>query len=828
MGESTMIKKFSFQAAITALLCLLAVFVFGFSGQPAAAEIDDQPLNNFWGVDGIASAQTNNFNAQVWAIEQIGNVMYVGGKFTDVRGGATRYPRPYIAAFEASTGKWLDWWTPDFNGPVYALRASADGSTLFVGGEFTTVNGANVPAFAAIDPITGDNVTSWTTRVNGGGPAVVREIKLGDDGQLYVVGGFNNASQNGQVISQSNAVRINPSTGAIDTGWRPDINGGGVWDVAFGSNRVYLGGFFTNLNNKSGTFRFGPVRQSDGGQVSGVNGYTPNEDVNGTRGRVYALAAVNGSVFVAGEEHAVQVLNESDLSRRYVHFTGQPANEGWALSGGGDYQDLEVVGNRVYASCHCWNQHLDADNGNLYPTTAPGPGTWTPVRSVIAYNANTGKKIDSFAPILNGSSGVWAIKGHSTDGCLWVGGQLTQSGGRPAYNLARLCDSAGPGPAAGPPVQPPADPPPPAPTACTALLEGSNIRLSWGPSDGADRYVVRRSRNGGSLSWLARVDAPGVSRLDTSTVVGSSYAYTVEAINSDGTSARTDCGPAITIPSQGISAPASCTATVGATEYTITFAGVANANRYVIRRSRDGGAPSWLGRVTAPGTSFTRDLPPLGSVYTYTIEAISGSGEVSLPTSCGTIDRTSVLGGAIAPTSCVATQTSATRYDLSWTPAANDNAVRYVVRRSRDGGAYGWAGSITAPGTSFTNTAPAGSSYAYTVEARGADGSVAVTNCVTEPLPDDSAIAPVSCSATAVNGGTAVQLNWVRAANDNAEFFIVRRSRNGNDFSWAGRIDAPGTSFTNNAPAGSYTYTVESRGADGSVASVTCEPSIQL
>ncbi|NNE94889.1 MAG: hypothetical protein HKN24_02570, partial [Acidimicrobiales bacterium] len=125
--------------ALTALVMGIATLVaIVWAAAPVDAEIASTPNNNYWGVAGLGPSQTTDFNAQVFAIEQIGNVMYVGGKFTDVRGGAALYPRPYIAAFEASTGRWLDWWTPDINAPVFALRASPDESTLFVGGEFTS------------------------------------------------------------------------------------------------------------------------------------------------------------------------------------------------------------------------------------------------------------------------------------------------------------------------------------------------------------------------------------------------------------------------------------------------------------------------------------------------------------------------------------------------------------------------------------------------------------------------------------------------------------------------------------------------------------------
>lgn len=161
----------------------------------------------------------------------------------------------------------------------------------------------------------------------------------------------------------------------------------------------------------------------------------------------------------------------------------------------------------------------------------------------------------------------------------------------------------------------------------------------------------------------------------------------------------------------------------GPADHTISWDSVGAAERYVVRRSRDGGTNWWLASVTKPTTSLARTLPPLGSVYTYMVEAISSTGALSPRTPCGTIDRTAVLPAAVAPVSCTATQTDLATYEVSWTPAGDDNAVRYVVRRGRDGGPFGWAGRVDPPGTVFVNNGvPTGSSYQYTVETQAGDG----------------------------------------------------------------------------------------------------------
>ncbi|MEZ5340354.1 MAG: hypothetical protein R2706_02595 [Acidimicrobiales bacterium] len=85
------------------------------------------------------------------------------------------------------------------------------------------------------------------------------------------------------------------------------------------------------------------------------------------------MAAVGDLVFVGGEEHFLEVLHASDLSRAHVYLTGSdPATGTYSLQGGGDFQDFEVVGDRLYVSCHCWSSVFDPDNAAaLFPHPTP-------------------------------------------------------------------------------------------------------------------------------------------------------------------------------------------------------------------------------------------------------------------------------------------------------------------------------------------------------------------------------------------------------------------------------------------------------------------------
>lgn len=141
-------------------------------------------------------------NAQVFALEQGGSTIYAGGAFRTVRraGTQTNVTRFNIMSFSATTGT-LTSFAPNFNGQVSAIRAS--GSSLYVGGSFSTVNGTSRRALAKISATTGALDPSFNPAVPSGSVSEVRLI----GGRLIVSGNF-----------PKKLAALNPVTGA-DTGY---------------------------------------------------------------------------------------------------------------------------------------------------------------------------------------------------------------------------------------------------------------------------------------------------------------------------------------------------------------------------------------------------------------------------------------------------------------------------------------------------------------------------------------------------------------------------------------------------------------------------------
>ena len=683
----------------------------------ASAEIDDQPLNNSWGVSGLDNGVTN-VDSQVWAIEQIGNVIYVGGMFTEVKGGPTTYPQPYLAAFHADTGRWIDWWRPTINAPVYNLQASPDGSRLFVGGEFTQVNGISRNAFVALDPVTAEIDTTWPTLVSGGGPAIVRAFDLvGDD--LYIAGSYSTIAFNGAQEAASQVARVNVNTGSIDSTFKPIITGGSVWGVAASPvmDRVYIAGFFDAVNGDSNRSDAAVLDGTTGAPVPGLYHIHQNSNVNGRYQQDVVWA--DNKVFIGGSQHNVHVYDEATFTLLHTHMTRN----------GGDIQDLEVSpdGQRVYVSCHCWNWNYEYAGLQTWSTPHPD-STQHPVRGVYAIDAATGHHDPSFYVDMTGQAGPWGLHVNPSDGCLWLGGDMTTvNNGTPVNRLVRMCDSNGPGPAAGPQMTPPAPP------ACTATINGSNVDIAWSTVDFASDYVV--FRNG-----------------------------------------------------------------------------------------------SWAGSVPDPGTTWTDSNAQVGPSYTYSVATRSGGVLSNPPVTCAPTINLADVFAPVAPTSCTAVETANGEIQIDWVRAPNDNATNFIVYRSRNGGNMFWAGNIPEPNTTFLNTnVSINNTYAYEVLTRnGNESATTRTPCGSVLVGANSGpVAVTSCSVALVGGNG--QVDWVRAPNDNADAFIIYRSRNGGTPSWAARVDLPAaTSWTdsNIAAGNTYTYSVVTRTGTASSVATVCGPTI--
>ena len=490
-------------------------------------EILAEPIASY-GVRGLEPSLSTKEDQEVWAIEQIGGTIFAGGRFSEVinrRNAEVVHDQPFIAAFDADTGTFIDFWRPDLDGAVFSMEASPDGSRLFVGGEFTNVDGIpHTSGLVALDPQTGHVDPTWRASLEKRfvvGPPTVRNMVVAN-GWLYVVGNFTTALTfpNLDAVNVKNSARVSVTNGALDTGWKPQITGGAAWGVAVSpdNTRVYLVGKFTDVNGTADSAWFHTVNTSNAASVGGLQPLTFFHSQRDQRD----VIAVGDRVWVGGAQHYLQMLDAGDLSLIEGLFTGTGPPPG-GLTGGGDTQDLELVGDRIYTTCHCW---LDGGS-RLWEHGPDGLGGFEAIPldyawGNMAFDSQTGEYISQFGSDpddFQGELGGWAIHGGA-DGCLWFGGDFNDAttGGQYPNGIMKQCPEDGPGPNSPPISQAAADTTSPStPTNVAVTLKtNQRVQITWGASSDNDAvagyYVYRDGQQivGTAGTKLLYTESPGI------------------------------------------------------------------------------------------------------------------------------------------------------------------------------------------------------------------------------------------------------------------------------------------------------------------------------
>lgn len=142
------------------------------------------------------------------ALAGLGDRMYAGGLFDRVEQGGVESGRSQLMAFDRGTGQLSARFAPRLaGGQVWALAADPATNSVYVGGKFTTVDGVARGALAKLDATTGALDTSFRPPFRTGQVNDVELVEVGGVKHLVVAG--NTARK---------VTSLNPVTGG-DDGW---------------------------------------------------------------------------------------------------------------------------------------------------------------------------------------------------------------------------------------------------------------------------------------------------------------------------------------------------------------------------------------------------------------------------------------------------------------------------------------------------------------------------------------------------------------------------------------------------------------------------------
>ncbi|MFT7600471.1 MAG: hypothetical protein ACI8TP_003413 [Acidimicrobiales bacterium] len=341
----------------------------------------------------------------------------------------TTHSQAYLAAFDRTSGVWDPSFNPILNGPVHAIEPSPDGSMLYVGGEFTTINGVVTGPMAAINPSTGQVIPSFVVSV--GETAAERAIVLDIDAvgsQVYVGGDFGSVNDTNQL----HLARLNAATGAVDAAFTPNIAGGSVMAVEVSrDSRVFVGGQFNQVDGDLGHEFFTGL--SSAGRLLPQEEF--DQRILSENPIVFDILEAGDIVYIASQSNLLTLVDQQTLAkeRTYGPDVANADTPEWYKSS--DYQALLAIGSEVIAGNHSrWIGEPKANlpNGHIDSAT----GQVAPVNLVAKFQSN-GDHIASYLPSeLDG--GVWALD-DAGGGCIWIGGNLRVDG-REDWNLGRVCE----------------------------------------------------------------------------------------------------------------------------------------------------------------------------------------------------------------------------------------------------------------------------------------------------------------------------------------------------------------------------------------------------
>lgn len=183
---------------------------------------------------GTAARTALQVDGSVHATLQANSRTYIGGQFTQA-GGRARLN----AAAVLSDGRPDPEWRPQVNGTVRAMAVSADRSTIFLGGDFTRVDGVKQRHLAAVDATTGDVVPGFVASVT----RPVLSLAVAGD-WLYVGGAFQRVND----ILIPRLARVSITDGTVDETFAPTPDGkvrGLV--VSPDQSRLYAAGTFRSI-----------------------------------------------------------------------------------------------------------------------------------------------------------------------------------------------------------------------------------------------------------------------------------------------------------------------------------------------------------------------------------------------------------------------------------------------------------------------------------------------------------------------------------------------------------------------------------------------------
>ncbi len=339
---------------------------------------------------------TYQTNGRVEQIVISGDTAYLVGKFTSVRPagaalGTGEVARNNAAAVSLSTGALLPW-NPNANNTVQT--AVVNGSTVYLGGLFTTIGGKNSSHLAAVDATTGAVVSAWKGSANG----QVMSLALGN-GVLYAGGQFTTAKGG---TARNHLAAFDLTAGNL-TAWAPSADNT-VNSVAVSADgtHVFVGGTFQHIGTSLQRY-LAALDPSTGAPLAWAAHPTA---------AVVDMAVDSTGVYVASTG------SNGGNGGQVLAFNPSTGAQNWIGGMDGNVQAVAILNGLVYVGGHFANYCGAVPGSNVCRTPT--------VRNHLLALTEQSGALDAWHPSANGDLGVFAVAGSG--GNLAIGGDFTKAG----------------------------------------------------------------------------------------------------------------------------------------------------------------------------------------------------------------------------------------------------------------------------------------------------------------------------------------------------------------------------------------------------------------
>jgi len=511
---------------------------------PVAAEpaAERQKAASVVTADSLPTAQINGV---AWAQAIAGSTVYVGGSFTSARpagapAGANEAPRSNILAYNLQTGVLVTSFAPVVDNQIKTVAVSPDGKRLYIGGSFQKVNGVARYRIAAFDTATGALVTSFAAGVDYTVSAIVATNTT-----VYVAGAFSKSGS----ATRTRLAAFNAGNGAL-LNWAPTADGTvQAMVMAPDNSRLIIGGAFAAVNGAA-ALGTASLNASTGASLPwAANSMVTNSGANSA---ILALSTDGTSIYGGGYKFG----SGGNLEGMFKADPTTGAIQ-WIEDCHGDTYGVYANSAAVYNVGHThycgndmgWPQPATSNFSRATAFTTDATGTL--LHDNLGYANYVNKpspSIQSWFPRLDvgtysgKSQAAWTVAGNSS--YIVLGGEFPNVNGQPQQGLARFAvKSVGGSPKQGPQLSGALFKP-----TVTSPSSGT-VRVSFPANwDRDDRNLTYRIYRGGlsttpiftATAGSAEWERPALGFTDRGLTPGQTYGYRLTAADPDGNQVNGD------------------------------------------------------------------------------------------------------------------------------------------------------------------------------------------------------------------------------------------------------------------------------------------------